>query len=118
MDPESATGSDVFVHGSRLEWESVGEGIDRMILGHDDGLMLVRVRFLKGSVGAIHRHPHRQVSYVESGSFEVEIDGEKSVLVAGDSFFVPPELDHGAVALEDGVLLDVFAPAREDFISS
>ena len=35
---------------------------------------------------------------------------------AGDSFLVPPDAVHGAVAVEAGVLVDVFTPMREDFV--
>lgn len=109
--------SEVFVKSSDVEWESAGEGVRRQILGFDEGLMLVRVVFDKGAVGELHHHPHRQVSYVESGRFEVEVDGEKVVLEKGDGFYIPPNEIHGAVALENGCLIDVFAPAREEFVS-
>src|SRR5688500_6053592 len=107
--------SDAFIH-AQGEWENVGAGVTRRILGYDDQLMLVCARFEQGAVGALHRHPHRQVTYVASGRFEVEIDGVKKALAACDSFFVAPELVHGAVALEPGVLIDVFTPARADFL--
>ncbi|GIW56714.1 MAG: hypothetical protein KatS3mg082_3118 [Nitrospiraceae bacterium] len=71
---------------------------------------------MAGRVGRLHRHPHRQTTYVESGVFEVEIGGEKAVLRAGDGFFVPPDVMHGAVALEAGSLIDVFTPARGSFL--
>lgn len=96
--------------------EIVGEGVTRTLLGHDPALMMTRVTFRRGSVGTIHRHPHRQVTYVESGSFEVLIGGDRRVLGAGGCFFVPPSVDHGVVALEEGSLVDVFAPARTDFL--
>jgi quercetin dioxygenase-like cupin family protein len=108
--------SDLFVHEERLPWETTADGVQRKILGYDAGIMMVRVRFQKGSRGAVHSHPHRQVTLVEKGSFEVEIDREKSTLNAGDSFFIPPDVKHGVLALEEGVLLDVFTPAREDFL--
>jgi quercetin dioxygenase-like cupin family protein len=38
-------------------------------------------------------------------------------LRAGDSFFVASGLLHGVEALEAGTLVDVFTPAREDFLS-
>jgi quercetin dioxygenase-like cupin family protein len=38
------------------------------------------------------------------------------VLRSGDSFFVSADLIHGVVALEAGTLIDVFTPAREDFL--
>lgn len=107
--------SDAFVSG-KGDWETVGPGVARKILGFDVELMLVCAKFEAGAVGALHHHPHRQVTYVASGRFEVEIDGHKQTLEAGDSFFVAPDLVHGAVALEPGVLVDVFAPARQDFL--
>jgi quercetin dioxygenase-like cupin family protein len=78
--------------------------------------MMVCVRFEKGAIGTLHHHIHRQISYVESGSFEVTIDGNKKVLNQGDCFFVAPDLVHGVVALEAGTLIDIFAPARQDFL--
>jgi len=107
--------SAAFVSGNG-EWENVGAGVTRKILGFDEALMLVCVRFEPGSVGALHHHPHRQVTYVAAGRFEIEIDGVKRTLETGDSFFVAPELVHGARALEAGTLVDVFAPARQDFL--
>jgi quercetin dioxygenase-like cupin family protein len=53
---------------------------------------------------------------VESGVFEVEINSEKKMLKAGDAFYIPPNVIHGAVCLERGVLIDTFSPMREDFI--
>jgi len=79
--------------------------------------MLVSVRFEKGSIGPVHQHPHRQVSFVVAGRFEVQIGTATRVLSAGDCFIVPPDVPHGAVALEDGALVDVFTPPREDFLA-
>lgn len=107
--------SDAFISGSG-DWQTVGPGVTRKILGYDSELMLVCAKFESGAIGTLHHHPHRQVTYVASGRFEVEIDGRKQTLETGDSFFVAPDLVHGAVALEAGMLVDVFAPAREDFL--
>lgn len=94
----------------------MGEGVRRQILGHGPDLMLVRVEFRKGAVGVLHHHPHRQVTYVVRGSFDAEVGNEKQRLAAGDCFFVTADVPHGVVALEDGTLIDVFTPAREDFL--
>jgi len=98
-------------------WETVGEGVKRKILGYDGALMMVHVRFAKGSIGSVHRHPHRQVTFVERGIFEVQVGTRKTTLGSGDCFFIPPDVDHGVVALEEGSLVDVFTPAREDFLA-
>ncbi len=87
-------------------------------MAYDDKLMVVRVEFEKGSIGSLHQHPHSQITHVESGKFEVAINNEKKVLTSGDAFYIPPNADHGCVCLEDGVLIDVFSPMREDFIAS
>ena len=114
----TATGitSDMFIRDSEIEWQHADEGIQRKILGYDSELMLVRAKFDEGAIGKTHSHPHRQVTYVESGKFEIHIKGEVQILNQGDSFYVPPETDHGAKALEAGVLLDIFNPAREEFL--
>ena len=105
-----------FVHGRDVAWDRMADGVRRQILGYGPDLMLVRVEFEKGAVGAMHHHPHRQVTYVASGAFDATIDGVARRLDAGDSFFVHTGLEHGVVALEPGTLIDVFTPAREDFL--
>jgi quercetin dioxygenase-like cupin family protein len=53
---------------------------------------------------------------VVSGSFKVTIGDETKVLNGGDAFYIPPNVMHGAICLEDGILIDVFSPIREDFM--
>lgn len=107
----------VFIEDNDIAWEQVGEGVKRKIMSYDEKLMLVKVQFETGGVGALHQHYHRQITHVESGVFEVEIDGSKKVLRAGDVYYIPPHILHGCVCLEAGVLIDVFSPMREDFIA-
>lgn len=111
-----STASPPFVVANETPKEDLGDGIARQILGYGPEIMIVRVWFEKGAVGQVHSHRHSQSTYVESGSFEVLVDGAKRVLGAGDSFYIAPHLDHGAVCLEPGVLIDTFSPAREDFL--
>lgn len=106
----------VFIRDNELSWEELDGSVRRKIMAYDPRLMLVKVQFDKGGVGALHKHPHSQISHVESGVFEVEIGGEKKILNAGDGFYIPPDVLHGAVCMEAGTLIDVFSPYREDFI--
>ncbi|WP_344980204.1 cupin domain-containing protein [Compostibacter hankyongensis] len=108
--------ANVFIQDSDIAWETADKGVRRKVMAYDERLMLVRVSFEKGAVGALHDHPHSQITHVESGRFEVEIGGVKQVLQAGDAYYVPPHAVHGAVCLESGVLIDVFSPYREDFV--
>lgn len=66
--------------------------------------------------GYVHAHRHSQVSHVVEGEFHVNVDGVIKILKAGDSFFVPPHVDHGAVCPTGVILIDVFSPPREDFV--
>ncbi len=106
----------VFISDAEINWEEVGPGVRRKIMAYDDSLMVVRVAFEPGGVGPLHQHFHSQITHVESGVFEVEIDGEKKLLHRGDAFYIPPNVLHGAVCREAGVLIDVFSPMREEFI--
>ena len=113
----TASESESFISAEKLSWNDLGGNVQRKILGFDGQLMMVHVQFKKDSIGSLHQHPHRQVTFVKRGSFTVEIDGVKNFLKEGDSFFVAPNLLHGCVALEDGELIDIFTPVREDFIT-
>ncbi|MDP3582815.1 MAG: cupin domain-containing protein [Ignavibacteria bacterium] len=113
---ENHLGMCCYIYNNDYEWETVGEGIRRKIMGYNKDLMLVLVEFKKGSVGYIHKHYHSQVSYLISGSFEVTIGSEKKIQKAGDVYFLESNVEHGVVALEDSSLIDVFAPHREDFV--
>jgi quercetin dioxygenase-like cupin family protein len=106
-----------FVTTADAPWETTGPGVRRQILGHGPDLMMVRVDFEKGAVGALHRHPHRQVTWVAAGAFEVSVGGEKKTLRTGDCFFAMADVEHGVVAREAGTLSDVFTPARVDFLA-
>lgn len=107
-----------FIFGKDLAWEETGPGLKRQIMGYDDRIMLVKVDFQPGAVGAMHQHYHSQVTYVESGAFEMTIGEETRIIRAGDSYYIPPNVMHGCVCVEAGVLIDVFSPHREDFMDS
>jgi len=104
-----------FVFGHESKWDEMAPGVVRQILGYDNEILLANVKFEKGGIGAMHDHFHSQVSYVLEGSFEVTIGSETKVLKKGDSFYIPPNVSHGAVCLEAGALIDTFSPIREDF---
>ena len=91
-------------------------GVVRRVLAYNKDLMCVENYFEKGAVGALHRHPHTQITYVVSGVFEFEIEGVKKIVKAGDTMLKMNGAEHGCVCLEKGILLDIFNPMREDFV--
>ncbi|CAN5147357.1 cupin domain-containing protein [soil metagenome] len=106
----------LFVDDQNLPWESVGEGVKRKIMSYDANLMMVKVAFETGGIGAAHSHMHTQMSYVASGSFSIMIGDETRTVQTGDAYYIPPNVWHGAVCLDAGELVDVFTPMREDFV--
>ena len=108
--------SEMHIEEEKIEWEKVDDKVRRKILGFNDKIMMVKVEFQTGGIGYVHKDPHSQVTYVESGKFDVQIGNEKKVLKGGDCFFIPPDIEHGVVNFEGGILIDVFSPMREDFI--
>lgn len=106
----------LFIDHETIDWENAGEGVRRKVMAYGDQLMAVYVEFKKGAVGYIHKHPHLQITYIQAGSFEVQIDGQKKQLKGGDCYYIPEDSEHGVVALEDSILVDFFTPMREDFI--
>jgi quercetin dioxygenase-like cupin family protein len=105
-----------FINDNDIPWEDLGGGVKRKVMSYDQNVMMVKVAFETGGIGALHSHYHTQMSYVESGSFEMTIGEKKGILKAGDGYYIPPHVVHGALCLEAGVLIDVFTPMREDFV--
>ncbi|MBQ2802833.1 MAG: cupin domain-containing protein [Lachnospiraceae bacterium] len=106
----------IWNYNSEIELENCAPGVNRKILAYTDELMCVENHFEKGAVGSLHHHPHTQITYVVSGSFEFEIDGVKKVVNAGDSMLKKDSIEHGCVCLEEGILLDIFNPMRQEFV--
>lgn len=105
-----------FLKNSGVLLQDLGQGVKRKVLIHNDDLMMVEVHFQKGAVGSVHAHTHQQMTYILSGVFEFENDGEKQIVEQGDSLLFVSGVNHGTVCKESGVLLDIFNPTRSDFL--
>lgn len=110
------TRSKTFIMEDEKVWEPAGEGVTRQIMGYDGQVMLVKVKFEKGAIGTPHVHYHTQTTYVASGKFEFTVGNEKKIVKAGDGIYIEPDIMHGCVCLEAGLLIDCFAPMRADFL--
>ena len=98
--------------------ERIADGIERqMIWG--DRLMVCRLRIPPRVVTAVHAHRHEQITLVERGTVRFTVAGQDRVSSAGDILHFPSHCQHGATALdEEVVLIDIFSPVREDFLSA
>jgi quercetin dioxygenase-like cupin family protein len=94
-----------------------GEGTVRRIMAYSDQLMVCELEVAKGTPAGLHSHPHDQITYVVKGALEFSVDGEKAVVHAGDTIYMPGDVEHGLLrVLEDSVIIDTFSPKREDFL--
>jgi quercetin dioxygenase-like cupin family protein len=84
--------------------------------------MFARLELKKGCIVPRHQHPNEQISYITQGAmrFSLGEDGATvdKVVRAGDILVIPGNLPHSAEALEDSIDFDIFAPPRQDWISS
>ena len=107
----------MYVENKDVALTDLGGGVVRKVLAYSENLMSVELHFDKGAVGAKHSHPHEQIGYLISGALLFQEAGkEDKVLVAGDTYYVEPDVEHGVVALEETMLLDIFTPMRKDFV--
>lgn len=106
----------IWLFAKDIEGEAASEGVERFVKSYTDEVMVVENHFKKGAVGALHNHPHTQITYVVSGKFEFTIGEEKKIVTSGDTMLKKNGITHGCVCLEEGILLDIFSPMREDFV--
>ena len=97
--------------------EHVNNGIKRqMVIG--ENVMVCRFTFDPFVVTDVHSHPHEQITLVVKGKVRFTIDGQPVIAAPGDVLHFPPENRHGATMLdEEVVLIDIFSPISEDFLS-
>ena len=114
--------SKIGAHPQLTTWDEVPverleEGIERqMIVG--EKLMICRLRFAPRIVTPAHDHPHEQITFVEKGRVLFTIGKEERIAEAGDVLHFPPNSWHGATMLdEEVILIDIFSPLREDFLT-
>jgi quercetin dioxygenase-like cupin family protein len=63
-----------------------------------------------------HHHVNEEFGQVLEGSLELEVNTVVSRLTAGDSFLIPGNVPHAAVAGPEGcLLLECYAPPRNPF---
>lgn len=101
----------------KIPVEQTAEGIWRqMVVGQN--VMMCRFRFAPFVVTPEHTHPHEQMTLVAAGKVKFFIDGEERIVSAGDVLHFPPHNRHGATMLdEEVILIDIFSPIREDFLT-
>ncbi len=98
-----------------LPVEQMNSMLDRQFVSGEKS-MVARIFLRKGCTVPEHSHANEQIAYVESGAMQFTIGGKETVLRAGEVLLIPPDVPHSALALEDTVDIDFFAPPRRDWL--
>ena len=109
----SLTRGVVVVNADARPRKSLGVHFDLLAVG--ERAMVTRMRFQIGVNAPKHTHPHEQVGYVVSGRYRQTIAGTIHELHPGDSYAIPGGIEHAMEVLEDGQVIDVLTPPRDEF---
>lgn len=91
------------------------QGFQRRTLATGAQMMVIEWTMDSGAVMPSHHHEHEQVGYLVDGDVTMTIGGNAYRLGPGDSYVVPPGIDHAGTVHRSSVMVDVFSPPREDY---
>ncbi|PKL44938.1 MAG: cupin domain-containing protein [Candidatus Riflebacteria bacterium HGW-Riflebacteria-2] len=104
----------MFCFLDKLQEHKVGPGVIGKYLGSGEAMNVMHWNFDDKAALPSHHHAAVQFGYIIKGAFQIDIGGEKALLKAGDSYFVPSNVEHAFVAVGETEAIDVFSPARDD----
>jgi quercetin dioxygenase-like cupin family protein len=112
---ESAGGYMEKASWDELPSEQLSHLIGRQMISGENATV-GRLLLKRGAVVPRHWHVSEQFSLILEGKLRFDFDDGEIILSAGEVLVIPANVPHSAVALEDTVDVDFFAPRREDWI--
>jgi quercetin dioxygenase-like cupin family protein len=100
---------------TEVKKEQINPMMSRQMI-HGATMTIARLEVKKGAMVPEHSHHNEQITTIEKGKMRFLLEGQEVVLSAGESLHIPAHAPHSAEVLEDGVVLDLFSPPREDWI--
>lgn len=99
-----------------VEEKQVTMGIFRSTLAYSKNAMLCHFKLYKDSKISLHKHPNIQIGYVIRGKLQFFTEKSEFIATVGDSYIFEANEKHGALVLDDTLLIEVFVPFREEYI--
>jgi quercetin dioxygenase-like cupin family protein len=100
----------------KIKTDKLSDIISRQMVSGEDAT-LARVLISQGALVPRHFHRSEQYTMILSGALKFNFDGGETTIVrAGEILVIPANMPHEAIALEDTVDIDFFAPRREEWI--
>lgn len=98
-----------------MEIEKLNDKLSRQMISGENAT-ISQLLLKKGATVPRHSHMNEQYSWIISGALKFIFDDREIQVAAGEILLIPANVAHSAVALEDTVDVDIFAPRREDWI--
>jgi quercetin dioxygenase-like cupin family protein len=98
-----------------MEIEKLNDKLSRQMISGENAT-ISQLLLKKGAAVPRHSHINEQYSWIISGVLKFVFDDREILVGAGEILLIPANVAHSAVALEDTVDVDIFAPRREDWI--
>ena len=94
----------------------IHKGISLKTSVYGENMLQSELFLEKGAEIPVHDHIHEQTGYLVSGLLDFSINGKSYRAKPGDSWSIPSNVKHGAKALEESVVIEVFSPVREEYL--
>jgi len=98
-----------------MEIERLNDKLSRQMISGENAT-ISQLLLKKGAAVPRHSHVNEQYSWIISGALKFVFDDREILVGEGEVLVIPANVAHSAVALEDTVDVDIFAPRREDWI--
>src|SRR5713101_3050075 len=105
-----------YVSWEYVPLEIMSDMISRKIVTGDKA-MVAQVFLKKDAVVPEHHHESEQITYIVEGALKFELEGKVVIVRKGEVLHIPSNVPHRAVALEDTLDVDIFAPIRTDWLT-
>jgi quercetin dioxygenase-like cupin family protein len=98
-----------------MEIEQLNDKLSRQMISGENAT-ISQLLLKKGAAVPRHSHMNEQYSWIISGALKFVFDDREILVGEGEILLIPANVAHSAVALEDTVDVDIFAPRRDDWI--
>ena len=92
------------------------KGVSFDVLAVGEKSMVTRMNYKVGDNVPPHAHPNEQSGYVISGKYRIRFQEFDEIVMSGDSYSIPGNIEHSWEVIEKGEVIDVFTPPRVDYL--
>ncbi len=106
----------MFGIASESGYTEILPGIRIKTLCHGEAMLMSEFLLQMGAMLLSHEHPYEQVGYLVEGNIKLTIGEVSQNIYPGCSWSIPMGISHFAEIIEDSVAIEVFSPAKEDYL--